>query len=445
MNGGIRSGYWIVPRRSRSEGGDHGGGEWKGTTGGFTRWSPSIVGKGGPHEGLSVDDVGIAELDIGVGIGKTNTGVGFGNVDTGVGFGNANISVGFGNVDIDVGISKTATCVSRSPSHQLVDVASLDRWCGDFTLEKTFPSLSRLPSPTVDQVDASSSSDSDAEIKLISEGALSEGSGPSGEAYLENVIDGITLPLSQLKIDKQSEGSVDPSNVLSHDRPIVLPDQIVSKSQLWRSYMSKVDIWYGSYGSNMWKPRFLCYIEGGQVEGMKNPCRGSNDKTSPKGILWKVIPHQLFFGRSSSQTWGKGGVAFIHPKRNDVAKTYMCFYRITFEQFNDVLLQENCATQEMASPLFDLSALDFVTENKSMELMAVKGGWYSNVLYLGHEDSIPMLSMTCRPVEIERFKSGELPLHAPSKDYMNSLVKGLVEGKQLSEKDAVDYISSAKL
>ena len=33
----------------------------------------------------------------------------------------------------------------------------------------------------------------------------------------------------------------------------------------WRSELSKIDIWYASFGSNMWKPRFLCYVEGGQV------------------------------------------------------------------------------------------------------------------------------------------------------------------------------------
>lgn len=33
----------------------------------------------------------------------------------------------------------------------------------------------------------------------------------------------------------------------------------------WRVEHKLVDVWYASFGSNMWKPRFLCYIEGGQV------------------------------------------------------------------------------------------------------------------------------------------------------------------------------------
>ena len=36
-------------------------------------------------------------------------------------------------------------------------------------------------------------------------------------------------------------------------------------SNTWRLELSKIDIWYATFGSNMWKPRFLCYIEGGQV------------------------------------------------------------------------------------------------------------------------------------------------------------------------------------
>ncbi|MBA0818029.1 hypothetical protein Gohar_028472, partial [Gossypium harknessii] len=35
-------------------------------------------------------------------------------------------------------------------------------------------------------------------------------------------------------------------------------------SALWRSKLSKIDIWYAGFGSNMCKSRFLCYIEGGQ-------------------------------------------------------------------------------------------------------------------------------------------------------------------------------------
>lgn len=44
---------------------------------------------------------------------------------------------------------------------------------------------------------------------------------------------------------------------------------------------------------------------------------------------------------------------------------------------------------------------------------------------------------------MERFKSGKLPLRAPNKAYANSLIKGLVEGEQLSEAEAIAYIEGA--
>jgi len=46
-------------------------------------------------------------------------------------------------------------------------------------------------------------------------------------------------------------------------------------------------------------------------------------------------------------------------------------------------------------------------------------------------------------LDIERFKSGKLPLRAPNKAYANSLIKGLVEGEQLSEAEAIAYIEGA--
>lgn len=43
-------------------------------------------------------------------------------------------------------------------------------------------------------------------------------------------------------------------------------DLVATASTTWRSELSKVDVWYASFGSNMQKSRFMCYIEGGQVK-----------------------------------------------------------------------------------------------------------------------------------------------------------------------------------
>ncbi|MCI58678.1 histone deacetylase 5-like, partial [Trifolium medium] len=49
----------------------------------------------------------------------------------------------------------------------------------------------------------------------------------------------------------------------------------------------------------------------------------------------------------------------------------------------------------------------------------------------------------CSPLDIEGFKSGKLPLRAPNKSYANTLIKGLVEGEQFSEPEAIAYIDAA--
>ncbi|XP_078430180.1 histone deacetylase 5-like isoform X2 [Wolffia australiana] len=291
------------------------------------------------------------------------------------------------------------------------------------------------------------SSETDSEVELIKDDSdgLEVDLGRSDRLPIDDLIDNVTSPLSKLNIGNENEATSLDSNAQSCLEPMVMADGMVSSAQLWRSHLSKVDIWYGCYGSNMWMPRFLCYIQGGQAEGMQNPCRGSKDKTPPKDILWKMVTHQLFFGRSYTKTWGEGGVAFLHPKTNDATKTHVCLYRITLEQFNDVLLQENLLEEDPGLPLFDLSAIDSVVQNKSATPLGVKEGWYINVLYLGNERGLPIITMTCMEKDAEEFKSGQLPLCRPSKAYESTLVKGLVEGKQLSEEEAVDYLRKATL
>ncbi|KAL5987824.1 hypothetical protein ACLOJK_035579 [Asimina triloba] len=236
----------------------------------------------------------------------------------------------------------------------------------------------------------SSSSDSDVENDEQMN-ALSECLAAASESGHAEVVEDVILPLSNLKVGE---------------------DQTVDGSILWRPVYSKISIWYASYGSNMWKPRFICYIEGGQ---------------------------------SYTQTWGAGGVAFLHPESSNDNRAYICMYEITLEQFNDLLLQENRLDTDVPFPLFDSSALDFVINNKSKHLEALKDGWYSNVVYLGMEHVLPILTMTCPLSAIESFKNGELPLHPPSKDYSKTLVRGLVEGKQLSEEEAINYIHSGSI
>ncbi|KAL0718294.1 hypothetical protein Bca4012_067616 [Brassica carinata] len=111
------------------------------------------------------------------------------------------------------------------------------------------------------------------------------------------------------------------------------------------------------------------------------------------------------------------------------------------EQFNDVLFQENGMKVNSDTPLFDLSALQLVQKNGSIPL--AKAGWYGNVVCVGKESDIPILTMTCTLSVLDKFTSGEVLLRPPAKAYANSLVMGLVEGGRLSEEEAWAYIDNA--
>ncbi|PIA63095.1 hypothetical protein AQUCO_00200844v1 [Aquilegia coerulea] len=178
------------------------------------------------------------------------------------------------------------------------------------TLSDELPNDLVLTNKETAPVELISRSDSDAESDedVNAQSQLSEA---LSEVNRVDVVQNIIQDLSMLKVDEAT-------NDHDADGPL-----------LWRSVLSKIDIWYGSFGSNMWKPRFLCYIEGGKVDGMQKPCSGSMDRSSPKSIVWKSVPHQLFFGRSHTSTWGPGGVAFLHPQSSNTERSYMCLYKIT--------------------------------------------------------------------------------------------------------------------
>ncbi|KAJ4713189.1 Histone deacetylase [Melia azedarach] len=213
----------------------------------------------------------------------------------------------------------------------------------------------------------------------------------------------------------------------------------------WRPEFSKIDVWYATFGSNMWKPRFFCYIEGGQVEGMQKLCTGSKDKTlpQPEDILWKTYPHRLFFGRESSLTWGRGGTAFLNPKSSNQDQAHLLLYKITLEQFNDVLFQENGLDIDSPSPFFDLSHLNSVVNENFLTLEGIEKGLYNTVLYLGKERDLPIMTMTCSVSVFNKFKSGELPTVGAAVTYANILKRGLVEGELLSNEEAEAYIHEA--
>ncbi|MDR1611166.1 MAG: gamma-glutamylcyclotransferase, partial [Planctomycetota bacterium] len=96
-------------------------------------------------------------------------------------------------------------------------------------------------------------------------------------------------------------------------------------------------LWYASYGSNMLRERFLCYIKGGKFRGRGEDKGGCRDTSLPLEDRPLLIPRQLYFARNSS-TWGGRGVAFLDKDRPGLTLGRM--YKITREQFGEVKSQE---------------------------------------------------------------------------------------------------------
>src|SRR5271163_1351354 len=114
------------------------------------------------------------------------------------------------------------------------------------------------------------------------------------------------------------------------------------------SLEKKVSVWYGCYGSNLLQARFNCYLQGGRVPGMSKPCVGARDPTLPSKSFFKWVPYSVFFAYANESTWGfGGGVMFDLSSRdkglesNKHRKSCMRLYKVTLQQFNDVVAQEN--------------------------------------------------------------------------------------------------------
>ncbi|XP_024395263.1 histone deacetylase 5 isoform X2 [Physcomitrium patens] len=202
-------------------------------------------------------------------------------------------------------------------------------------------------------------------------------------------------------------------------------------------------MWYACYGSNMWRPRFMCYIQGGKVEGMSRTCIGCRDKSPPLASEWLSIPSRLFFGHESTKMWGLGGVAFIDPVPEAGILTHVRIYKITMEQFNDVLSQENPGRVER-SWMTGRHIAQLKKESRHF-LDIFEDEWYGTVKYLGEKDGLPILTFTCPESHMKKFRSGEFGTFAPPESYRNVIVHGLVEDLGLTEEQAHDYVSSAIL
>lgn len=101
-----------------------------------------------------------------------------------------------------------------------------------------------------------------------------------------------------------------------------------------------------------------------------------------------------------SHRWKHDGIAFISPKSDKNAFTYGRMWKVTKEQFLHIWKEEG-------------------------------KGWYDQQLQLGHENGIPIYTIT---------HSSELPSNKPSSGYVKTIIAGLKETYQLSDETILKYL-----
>jgi hypothetical protein len=188
-------------------------------------------------------------------------------------------------------------------------------------------------------------------------------------------------------------------------------------------------VWYASYGSNLSRDRFLCYLRGGRPEGATRTYPGARDTSDPQGDDPLVLPGQVFFGWRSP-TWG-GGIAFYDADAQAARDApdpgaYARAYLLTEGQFADV------AAQEMHRVPGDDLDLSHVLERARH---SYGPGRYETLHLVGELRGDPVLTFSATdPAALER--------RAPSAPYVAMIVRGLVEAHGLSVEEAARHVAS---
>jgi cation transport regulator ChaC len=165
-------------------------------------------------------------------------------------------------------------------------------------------------------------------------------------------------------------------------------------------------LWYVSYGSNMFPPRLRYYLEGGRPPGGRRTYPGARDASPPAQTASVMLPGGVFFALESG-AW-TGGMAFYDPAL--AGPTPAAAYLLTRAQFSDLAVQEM-----YREPGHDLHLDEALTSGK-----AVLGpGRYETIVYVGDRGGHPMFTFTCP------WHADEVDLNAPAAKYLAFIAAGI--------------------
>jgi hypothetical protein len=172
-------------------------------------------------------------------------------------------------------------------------------------------------------------------------------------------------------------------------------------------------VWYAGYGSNLKRSRFESYVNG---------CR---DRSAPRGDRPIELPYELYFADHSG-TWG-GAPAFIR-RSSGAVRAYGRMYLISYEQFNDVVRQENGRSIPGATIVPNYAE---IARGNEWQLANIR--LYGRMLKIGLQESIPIITFTAT--------SDDFQVGAPSECYVRAIVSGLEETYPcLAKSEISDYL-----
>lgn len=190
-------------------------------------------------------------------------------------------------------------------------------------------------------------------------------------------------------------------------------------------------IWYASYGSNLSKSRFYCYIKGGKPEGSNINESGCRDKSLPLEDKKIILNNELLFVEKSKR-WGNKGVAVLDTKIQPSIKTYGRMYLITKDQFIDVVKQENGIKVEES---LNLHFPEHVNGNSKV---LFKDKRYGRIVYVGKDSGYPIFTFTTSaPIE-------NSIINQPSEEYLKMIANGLYETYKLNAVEIAKYFIGFK-
>lgn len=180
-------------------------------------------------------------------------------------------------------------------------------------------------------------------------------------------------------------------------------------------------VWYSSFGSNMYGDRFACYTRGGSPNGGKTTYTGCRDASPPEASIPVALPGVVHYA-GDSRVWS-GGVAFLdtQAKGSSLGRAY----KITAEQFDDVVYQESNSGGAPTGEKVDLNAA--ISHGRS-----VGKGVYGTLVHVGDYDGAPVFSFT-GPFTVQQALRGDLS-YTPESTLVQTSTRSAARAAQAAAK-----------